>query len=230
MADSTVADAIVEVAQQISLVNGQGMTPYSDDLITSLLVSANQFIVKEQIWDETILTYIRTLDGVTGRITVGIPSTEVANPLQIITVFHESSIKPLPRISARTNPLIATAMYGYTLLSSVQDPGPQKLLLQFSPLTLTGNILFKAKATYNMRDRDTVIPIDYWLHIWRACWQYALNDGTNPGQIDGFKDNYNNTLMLVKDAQNNLPISEDPYRLIADTWWESDDPYWISGS
>jgi len=230
MADSTVSDAIVEIAQQISLVNGNGMTPYSDDLIVSLLVSSHRFIMLEQVWDEGILTYTRTLDGTTGRITVGVPSTEISDPKQIFTVFHEASIKPLPRTSARTNPLIATAMYGYSFIPSAQDPGPQKLLLQFSPLTLTGSIFFKAKANYNFRNRDLVIPIDYWLHVWRACWAYALNDGTNPGQIDGFKDNYNNTLALVKDAQNQLPISEDPYRLTADTWWESDDPYWISGS
>lgn len=230
MAYETVGDAITEIAQNISLVNGQGMTPYSDDLMISLLQQANHFIRLEQIWDEMVLSYTRTLDGTTGRITLGVPSTEVSTPLSIFRVFHESSIKPLPRTSARTNPLIATAMYGYGLLSPAQDPGPQKLLLQFSPITLTGSVYFQAKAKFDFTDRDLVIPVDFWLHVWRACYQYAQNDGTNPGQIDSFKDNYNNTLKLVKDAQNSAPISADPYRLTSDTWWESDDPYWISGS
>lgn len=227
----TVDDAIREIARNISLVNGVGMTPYSDDHIISLLVQAHDFIKDEQQWEEFTLTYTRTLDGTTGRFTVGIPSTEVNDPKEIREVFHESSLKPLPRIPTRINPLIATAQYGYSRIPPTQDTGASKMLLKFSPLTLTGQVYFRADATFDFSDRNLTIPLNFWLYVWRASYQYAINDGTNGAQIESFKDNYNNRLQLVKDKENGqAPISLDPMRLSTDTWWESDDPYWISGS
>lgn len=227
MAYRTVADAIIEVARNVSLVNGQGMTPYSDDLIVSLLAQAHDFIINEpQIWPSAAVTFTRVLDGVTGRITQGIPT--VANPSDVNRVYHESSMKPLPLVSGYANPLIATSPRGYSLLPTVDDPGPNFLLLQFYPVTLTGNVLIVAKETYDFTDRELVIPIDFWSHVWRASYQYAINDGTNPAQIESFGNNYNDKLRLVKAKINSRPVSMDPYAAYPDLWTESDDPYWGS--
>jgi hypothetical protein len=226
MAFVTVDDAIREVAQNMSLVNGSGMAPYSDTLIVSLLQQAHHFIVHEQVWSDNILTYNRVLDGTTGRITVGVPSTEVSDPRDVFRVYHESSSKPLPRVSGYLNSIVNTARFGWERIARAQDPGPQKMLIQFYPLTLTGSVQFKAHASYDFSDRDLEIPISFWAHVWRASWQYAVNDGTNPAQIDSFKNNYNESLALAKDAENDAPTQLDPFAIQPDQWYESDDPYW----
>jgi hypothetical protein len=226
MAFVTVDDAIREVALGMSMVNGQGMTPYSDDLIISLLQQANEFIRLEQVWSENTLTFNRTLDGTTGRITVGIPSTSVSDPKKIFRVYHESSMKPAPKLSGYVNTDIATQAFGYTLLSSADDPGPQKLLIQWFPITLTGDVIYVAKANWDFTNRDLEVPISFWLHVYRALWSYAVNDGTNPAQMDAYKSNYNEMLVRVKEEENARPISMDPYNAIPDNWIESDDIYW----
>lgn len=227
MAFVTVDDAIREVAQNCSLVNGSGMSPYSDTMIISLLQQAHEFIIGEQVWSDAILKYNRVLDGTTGRITVGIPSTEVNNSKKIIRVYHESSSKPIPRVSGYLNSLINTARFGWERIALAQDSGAQRMLVQFYPLTLTGSVQFWAKATYDLSsDREMQVPIDFWTHVWRASWQYAVNDGTNPAQIDSYKNNYNESLRLIKGDENDAPTQLDPFAIQPDQWYESDDPYW----
>lgn len=229
MAFVTVDDAIREVAQCVSLINGSGMTPYSDDLIISLLQQANEFISKEQVWSENTLFYHRVLDGVTGLITVGIPSTEVPDPKAIMRVYHESSMNPAPKLSGYINTDIATQAFGYTLIPSAQDPGPQKLLIQWFPVTLTGRVIYVAKANYDFTNRDLTVPIDFWLHVYRAAWAYSVSDGTNPAMMDMYKSDYAERMSQVKEDENARPLQMDPYNAIPDNWIESDDPYWSSG-
>lgn len=226
MAFVTVSDAVREVAQNCSLVNGSGMTPYSDTMIMSLLQQAHEFIINEQNWSDNRLVYNRVLDGTTGRMTVGIPATEVKNARSIFRVYHESSSKPIPRVSGYLNSMVNTGRFGWERIAVAQDPGPQKLMLQWYPLTLTGNIQLWARASYDFSDPDLEVPIDFWTHVWRASWQYAVNDGTNPAQIDSFKNNYNEMLRLVKDSENEAGTQLDPFAIQPDQWYESDDPYW----
>lgn len=230
MVHETVGDAIVEVARNMSLVNGQGMTPYSDDFIASLLAQAHSLIVKEQTWYDCTLAYERVLNGTTGNITVGVPETELKEARKIFRVYHESSMKPLPLVSGYSNRLISTTLYGYELISPSEDPGANKLLLRFFPNILTGRVRFLAKKTFDFTNRDLIIPIDFWLHVYRASWRYATSDGTNSTQIDAFKNDYNELLRLVKEAENARSVNLDPYLSIPDVWWESDDPYWTAGA
>jgi hypothetical protein len=227
MAYVTVDDAIREVAQCMSLINGQGMTPYSDELIISLLQQANVFINGEQQWSENDLTFNRTLNGTTGKITVGISSAVVSDPKHVYAVYHESSMRPAPKLSSYINTDIATQAFGYTLIPKADDPGPQKLLIQWFPATLTGTVIYKAKAQYDFSvDRELEIPIDFWLHVYRAAWAYSVSDGTNPAMMDMYKSNYGERLSQVKEDENSRPIQMNPYNAIPDNWIESDDPYW----
>jgi hypothetical protein len=156
-----------------------------------------------------------------------VPNTEVSSPRDVFRVYHESSSKPLPRVSGYLNSIVNTARFGWERIAVAQDPGPQKMLIQFYPLTLTGSVQFKAHARYDFSsDREMEVPIDFWTHVWRASWQYAVNDGTNPAQIDSFKNNYNEALRLAKDSENEAPTQLDPFAIQPDQWYESDDPYW----
>src|SRR5882762_4569188 len=224
MAYETVNDAIVVVARGMSLVNAAGMTPYSQDAIVDLLQKAHSFIIKEQEWQETKIVHTRTLDGVTGKFTQGI--TEVKDWKKVIRVYHESSMKPLPLVTNYSNPLISTTLIGYRGLTRPEDAGPNYLLLQFFPLILTGQVLLHSKLTYDFSSSLTqVIPIDFWLHVHRALWEYSTTDGTNSLEVDKHKNNYNECLAQVKDAENSRPISQDPYAAMRGSCVDSSDPY-----
>lgn len=228
---TTVNDAIRETAQLMSLINGENMTPYSDQLILSLLVQANQKVIAENTWSDCTLTYIRTLDGVTGQTTAGIPIAEVDDAKKIHTLYHDSSNKPVARLSGYINPSIATWGFGYQLINKTQDPivtGTRKFI-QWYPLTLTGNVMYKATAMFDLTTRTNDIPIDFWSHVYWAAWLYANMDGTNPAQMEAFKVNYNDSIQAAIDMENERKTTLDPWMATPDQWVESDDPYWMSG-
>ena len=222
---STIEEAITQTTRNMSLVNAASMTPYSDDLVMSYLHGAHMAIRDDQPWDELNIAHTRTLDGTTGKITEKI--TEVTDWKDIIRVYHESSQQPLGKVTRWSNPLISSTLVGFRGMSKVEDPDSGgRYLVQFFPLTLTGQVLFQSQLSIDWDSRDTELPIDWWLHVYHASWQFALDDGTNPGQIKKYETLFNDRLKSVKNKENKFPVSLDPYQAIPNVWTESDDPYW----
>ncbi len=217
---TTVADAVLQVARHMSMVEGPDVQPYSDTLLISYLEGAHQFIVDEQEWPDLYISYIRTLDGTTGKITEKI--AEVTDWKRVTRVYHESSNRPLPYLSTYNNPLVWNSQYAYSGLQVLLDPGATKYLLQFSPVTLSGQVFIEAKLDYDLSDPETVIPIDWWLHVYHASWQYALDDGTNASQAEKYKNLFNVRLAQVKSMVAARPLSLNPMETIPNTWLEFD--------
>lgn len=223
MAYSTIQDAVNQVARHMSLVNGQNMTPYSPELIVSYLHGAHQYIMGESEWQEMVLWYQRTLDGTTGKITETIPCTDWK---KIKRLYHESLITPMPLLSSYANPIASVLLLGYKGLAASEDlTGDNRYLIRCYPLTLSGQLLFQIEQEIDWTNMDTVLPIDWWLHVYHASWQYALDDGTNPGQVDKYETLFNKRLGQVRAMENSRPVLAQPNQVIPNEWFEQDAPY-----
>lgn len=225
MADSTVGDAIADVARFMGMVNGQNMTPYSDDACIMFLKRAHNLIKSASEWDEMVLWRERTLDGVTGKITELI--TDTNDWKQVIRVYHESMQTPLPRLTTYINPLTSTLMWGYRGLDPSSDATGLggRYLLQFYPLTLTGRVLFQIQRVIDWTSRDTILPIDYDWHVYLAAHMWASQDGTNPVQIQNLADLLRTRKDQIMSNENSRPSSTQPNQLTPNDWWENDAPY-----
>jgi hypothetical protein len=219
----TLGEAVEQVARNMSLINSEGVTPYSPELIVSYLNRAYEHIKDEQEWGELTQWYQRTLDGATGRVTVALPCTDWK---KIIRVYHESLVTPLPVLSSYANPLASTLLLGYRPIPRGDDlTGDTRYLLLFYPLTLEGDVLFNIELTLDWTDMDMVLPIDWWLHVDHASWQYALDDGTNPGQVSKYEGLFNKRMSQVKSKENSRPVLLQPNQVVPNEWFEQDAPY-----
>lgn len=224
MVDSTIGDAITDIARHMGMVNGQNMTPYSDDTCLMYLRRAHKLIKDESEWDEMILWRERTLDGSTGKITQLI--TDTTDWKDVKRVYHESMQTPLPRISSYVNPLTSTLQWGYRGLDPASDnTGEGKYLIQFYPATLTGRVLIQLDRSIDWTNRETILPIDYDWHVYLAAHMWAAQDGTNPVQIANLKDLLQTRKDQIMDKENSRPVSTQPNQLIPNDWWEADAPY-----
>lgn len=225
MTDSTVGDAIADVARFMGMVDGQNMTPYSDDACVMFLKRAHNLIKDESNWDEMILWRMRTLDGVTGKVTELI--TDTRDWKQVRRVYHESMQTPLARLTGYINPLTSTLMFGYRGLDPASDATGVggRYLIQFYPLTLTGQVLFQLTRSIDWTDRDTILPIDYDWHVYLAAHIWANQDGTNPVQIDNLARLVKTRRDQMMAHENARPSSTQPNQLIPNDWWEADAPY-----
>lgn len=222
----TVEDAIREVAKGMSLTNGNGMTPYSNEGIGSLLASTHVLIRDEHEWGELISTYTRTLDGVLGRITQTIEG--VPDWKRIRRIYLDSFQTPLPVLSSYTDPLTSTLLLGYLPLpvsEDLQPPTVGRYLVQFYPVANTGQVLFQIEQDFDFGNPDTVVPIDFWLHVWGACMQWAADDGASPAQEVKFTKLFNKRMMQVNARENSRPSFQQPNQLQPNDWWEQDAPY-----
>lgn len=221
----TSTDAIREVAKCMGLTNGTNMTPYSDDLVASYIMQANELIRGEHEWDEVMRSVIRTTDGVTGKITQLIPA---CTDWKLIRRIYQAGFQtPLPRMTTYTNPLTSSLLLGYYGLAPADDaPGTNgKYLVQFQPLTLVVQVLFQIEQVLDLTDPDAVIPIDFWLHVWYAAWLWACEDGTNPLQVDKYNKLMTKRMKQITARENSRPSFNNPNQLIPNEWWEQDAPY-----
>lgn len=227
MANRTIGDAIADTARFMSMVNGQNMTPYSDDAAIMFLKNAHVLIKDESEWDEMILWRTRTLDGVTGKITELITDTQ--DWKEITRVYHESMRTPLAKLTSYVNPLTSTLMFGYRGLDPASDAqgleGTGRYLVQFYPETLTGRVMFQIQRSIAWTERDAVLPIDYYWHVYLAAHMWACQDGTNPVQIQNLAQLLKTRKDQVMSKENSRPLSSQPNQLIPNDWWEADAPY-----
>lgn len=226
MPQRTLRDAITQVARNLSLVNGVNMTPYSDDTIVSYLIAAHEHIIGESEWAEMMVWRPRVLDGVNGLITELITDTD--DWKSVARIYHELYQTPMPVLTSYVNPLYDTSLaQGYRGLPPEEDNQTPagKYLVKFYPPNLTGNVLFQLHREIDLANDATVLPIDWWLHVYYASWMYAVDDGTNPAQIDKYAKLADKRLKQVNAMENSRPTSSQPGSITPTMWWEDDAPY-----
>lgn len=222
MTDSTYGDAIEQVARNMGMVNGQNMTPYSDDTAAAYVRRAHRMIVGTRDWDEMTIKRTRTLDGTTGKITQLI--TDTTDWKDIIRIYAQGFMTPLGRISSYANPLTSTLILGYEGLAPENDAAGTggRYLVQFQPVTLTGQVLFHIRRKVDFSSRDVILPVDYDWHVDLASWLWAKDDGTNPVQIEAFAKLVRESKGDAMERENKRPSYSNPNQLIPNDWWVDD--------
>lgn len=204
----------------MSLVQGQGMQPYSDDQIGGYLSDSHDDITSEAVWPEMVTTLFRTLDGTTGKATVAFSLADgVTDYKQIKHVYVDSVRRELPLSSGYQNPLLQVPLVSYSVLSIKDDPNKQ-FLIKINPPTTAGQLAIVANLKADLSNPTTVIPIDDLLHVYRATWMYAVDDATNPGQVEKYLNLYNNRWKTIRANVNTGPYAMNPFNGPIEQWFE----------
>jgi hypothetical protein len=223
---STVRDAITETARAVGLTNASGMTPYSDELVTAYLASTHVLIRDEIEWGELTQTFIRSLDGVTGRITQTIAG--VSDWKRIRRIYQEGFQTPLPMLTTYLNPLESSLLLGYSAIppqDDLQPPAVGRYLVQFQPLTSTSRVLLQVDREVDWSDDTQILPIDFWLHVWGAAMMWGAADAANQAQLEQNTRLFSSRMKQVKARENSRPSFSNPNQLQPNDWWEQGAPY-----
>ena len=225
MPQRTLRDAVTQVVRNMSLTNGVNMTPYSDDTIVSYLIAAHEQIMGEAEWSEMIVWRDRTLDGVNGLVTELITDTD--DWKKIRRIYHESAQTPMAMLSSYTNPQTTMIGFGYRGLPPEEDNTGigGRYLVRFYPPTLTGRVMFQIERSLDFTDDTTVLPVDWWLHVYIASWMYAADDGTNPAQLQKYMQLADKRMKQINAAENSRHSFTNPNQSIPNEWFEDDSPY-----
>lgn len=215
-----VAQAIKRVALNMSLVTGQGMQPYSDDQIGQYIADAHDIISSKAVWPELVTSLTRTLDGTTGKATVAFtPADGILDYKQIKHIYVDSVRRELPVSSGYQNPLLQVPLVSYSVLSIAEDPNKQ-FFIKINPPTTAGRLAIVANIKADLSNPNTVIPIDDLLHVYLATWMYAVDDATNPGQVEKYLNLYNDRWRDIRANVNAGPYAMNPFNGPIEQWFE----------
>lgn len=219
---TTVAEAIVKVGLNMSLVAGQNMSPYSDDQVGQYLSNAHDMLVEKYVWPELVSGFVKTLDGSTGKVTVAFtPADGLTSYRQIKHIYSQNVQRELPLISGIINPLMQSSVIGYKILNIKDDPNGQ-YIFAVQPATWSGQVAVVANLKADFSNPDTVIPIDDTLHIWIATWMWAEDDATNPGQAEKYLKLWQDRITDIRTNVNVGPYAMNPFNGPLDQWWMLD--------
>jgi len=206
---------VQETIQSLSMVTGNSVQLYAEDRVASYVQQAFDFVFDEIWWPKYTQWFERTLDG-----TLGVPTTKLSTVKEfehIRAVYREDYNIPLPQINDLMNPFVLT---GTTPLYYGAYEGTD-YVIQFWPKTATGTVYINAKVKPDEFSAQDVPRMDRTLLVNAAAWDYASDDGTNPGAVQKFQQKYERRLQQIRANQNQRPIELDPrLREYPQEWWE----------
>lgn len=196
---------------------GPGVQVYAQDIIARHINEAFEHIYKQRYWPQFRKRETRTLDGVTGQVTV--PFTYIQDWEDIQHVFRRGSDRPLPVLPASYNSLDdpvnhATPRY-------IEATGDANLF-RIYPLAAEGDVLVVGRATqlveYGLLDE---VPFDHLALVHYAAWTYFTDDASNPASAAKHQGLFESRMKVILDNSQNHEIELNPNSAyIPDRWYE----------
>lgn len=201
-------DLIRKTILKLSMYPGTtGSQIYAEDRIANMLQEKFNFVWDEMQWPDYTRWNEYTLDGTLGITTL--PVEGLTRFEDIISVFAQDSNYPLKRFHMQTPP----GRYDgnqprwymrYPVGTSVDR------ILRVVPYKATGTISVNYKAKPTSFGPDDMVYMDEDLLILGAAYDYAEDDGSNPGQIEKFQIAFETRLKQLKREDAMKPLDIDP--------------------
>jgi hypothetical protein len=205
------SDLILRTEQSLSQVAGTGTQLYAEDRIANYLQQVFNFVFKETWWEDYMQWFERTLDGSQGVVTTKLD--DIAEWDDIRRVFHEDSDVPLRVLPSNINPfrIGGSAQAGSTTPRYYSRHADDDRLVQFWPKNATGKVYIHARVHPGDFTLDSDVKMDSNLLVNGAAYQYAEDDGTNPGAIQKFQNLFESRLRQLRRERNKTAVELDPH-------------------
>lgn len=206
---ATFEQLITRTITRLSMVPGFGVQTYAEDQIAEMIW--HKFLVaRDSLWWDDLMDYaMLTLDsnGVpTDNIVRTIPTTPIGDEIiinkysDIQHAWYGTDKLPLKAMPRRNNPAATRLDY-----ARLKAPHPDKVIRFYN--CNGGTVHVRYRRFFEFFNAQDEVPFDEQLLILGSAWDYLEDDGSNPMQIEKFKNLYVERMELLASAENNEPIS-----------------------
>jgi hypothetical protein len=214
---ATVQVLVDAAINELSQVPGSSTQIYATSRILQYVQDAFDFCFQATWWAAYTSYWRGTLDGTTGRLTADIAPLTPTSGVPISThtnigsCFADGSNKIIRLLPPRSNPfMFDQSSPGYPLYMVPDYTYPYRPV-QFYPTNATGDVIMEVRQEpehpFSLLD---TLYLDQLMLMLGACYMYAADDGTNPGQINKFQSMFMKRLNDMVGAENQTPIQLDP--------------------
>lgn len=224
---TTVQTIVDRCIISLSQVPGVSTQVYASDRLLQYVEDAFDLCFDEHSWSSYRSFWTGALNGTSGHLTSDIvpttpissPSTPIIDYKNILMAWSENSNRPVPEMSPQVNP---DTISGGTAMYRIADYTFANRPIKFWPEASTGNVrlLVLQEPQHPFALTDTVY-IDPMMLTYGACFLFAADDGTNPGQISKFQALFKQRVdkMIAADNAGAIRLDSRQYGDI-DMWWE----------
>lgn len=204
----TLTQLITGVQQDLSQMAGKGVQFYGETRVANYIQQSFELVFKEYYIPEYATWATATLDGATGVVTSDLPFTRFDD---IAVIYKHNTEYKIKRAPTNRNLLRLTgtaALYAAPRLITTTAQLARPFVCW--PLTATDQLdIYGRVHPANEFAPNDVIFCDDLVLRYSACWMYAEDDGTNPGQITKFKGLFEKRLAQLQSANMQLPTPLD---------------------
>lgn len=216
MIELTLEEILTRVQNDLYQAAGPSVQLYSESLLVQKISDAFVTLANdpEVRWKQFRIFNRYTLDGTTGRTTVPLNAIFKAFG-DIYAIFPDKTNQPLTYIGTKDNPYMLTGSYPLKYIRDSID------IVRVIPNTAVGDIIVVGKSVVQPPfELSDTIPFDYIALGNYVCWQYSIDDGSNPGMAEKFRVLFESRYQAIKKEENTENIQLSGYSNPVPSRWE----------
>jgi hypothetical protein len=215
MAYKTLQALVTDTEKALYQAAGPGVQIYAQDVLIQQLQNAFDFIFLDYWWPQFIRREVRTLDGVSGLVTV--PFALITHYEDIKAVFRRNSDRPLPELPLSYNSLDYPTG---SLARHIEATGDSNLFRVY-PTDALDNIVVvgRTRPATDFISTD-VVPFDSTALVHYAAWSYFTDDESNPAAAAKHQGLFEKRMQQLKDALPQVVELNPRHGYVPDQWSE----------
>lgn len=209
---TTLSQLITRVQRRLGQAPGTAVQLYSEDVIAEQIQTAFNQLFDSFYWAQFQFTQQVTLDGSTGNHT-GNLSTVLKAFQHIDAIQIEDTPVELYALPLTVNPysLVGTSPLYYGPITTAGK------IFRVYPDAATGVLTIRGRTKPDDFAAADTVDFDSDLLIYKACWEYMIDDGSNGPAIQKYEKLYIDRLTAIR-AQLATPQSLSGMRSIPTVW------------
>lgn len=193
----TLQNLTQQTIKKLSLYSGVDVQIYAEDRIADMIIDAYNELIEERFWTDCMQWNEFNLSGSLGIVNENV-STYIKDFNDIECIFSEYNKRHQLRKAHNTT--IPQTIDGNVPQLYTKSANPNKIFAVI-PYNATGKLYVRSRNKITTFYPQDFVPFDKLALIYKVCWQYTVDDGSNPAEQQKF-------LKLFEDRMKELRAND----------------------
>lgn len=179
----TLQNLTQKTIKKLSLYSGTGVQIYAEDRIADMIIDAYNELIDERFWSDCMEWHQYNLSGENGIVNENVID-DIKNISDIECIFSEYNKRHQLRKAHNTT--IPYTIEGNVPQLYIKSTNPNKIFAVI-PFNSTGKLYVRSRKKLLQIYPQDLVPFDSLALVYKVCWQYTVDDGSNPAEQQKFK-------------------------------------------
>ena len=194
----TLQNLTQKTIKKLSLYSGTDVQIYAEDRIADTIIDAYNELIDERFWSDCMQWNEFTLTGENGIVGETV-SNYIKDFNDIECIYSEYNKRHQLRKSHNTT--IPQAIEGNVPQLYIKSANPDKVFAVI-PFNSTDKLYVRSRVRLTEIYPQDIVPFDSLALVYKACWQYTVDDGSNPNEQQKFKQLFESRMQELRNNES----------------------------